>query len=95
MNIDYIKHSTLSKLEGYEFHYSSFPNGDFGSLERVEFENGIKFGTIDLWSKGWISIDIYDSELDEQIMNVLLSPSEVTQWEKIMENFHRFLNIEQ
>lgn len=93
MNIEYFKKSILPKLEGYEFHYSSFPNGDFGSLERVEFENGIKFGTIDLWSKGWVNIDIYDRELDEQLMNVLLSPSEVTQWEKTMVNFYHVLNI--
>lgn len=93
MNIEYFKKNILPKLEGYEFHYSSFPNGDFGSLERVEFENGIKFGTIDLWSKGWINIDIYDRELDEQLMNVLLSPSEVTLREKIMVNFYHILNI--
>lgn len=63
-------------LQGYSVEYSSFPNGDFGDLERVELEGFNKLATVEFWSKGWISIDVYDCACDEQIMNVLLSPEE-------------------
>lgn len=76
MDINFFKKEIQPILEGYNFQYSSFPNGDFGDLERVEFEGHNKIGTVDFWSKGWISIDIYDLILDDQLMNLLLGPDE-------------------
>lgn len=52
MNIDFFKTEVAPYLAGYELQYSSFSNGDFGDLERVEFERGDKLGTVDIWSKG-------------------------------------------
>lgn len=76
MDINFFKKEIQPILEGYNFQYSSFPNGDFGDLERVEFEGHNKIGTVDFWSKGWISIDIYDLILDDQLINLLLGPDE-------------------
>lgn len=76
MGINFFKKEIQPILEGYNFQYSSFPNGDFGDLERVEFEGHNKIGTVDFWSKGWISIDIYDLILDDQLINLLLGPDE-------------------
>lgn len=77
-------------LNGYSLEYSSFPNGDFGDLERIELEGFNKLGTVEFWSKGWVGIDIYDCALDDQIMNVLLSPEEK---ESIPQAFERFVKI--
>ncbi|MFS0825188.1 hypothetical protein [Pseudomonas phoenicis] len=63
-------------LKGFSLTYTSFTDGDFGDLERIELEGFNKLGTVEFWSKGWIGIDVYDCVTDNQIMNVLLSPEE-------------------
>ncbi|EAA9928501.1 hypothetical protein A6856_23870 [Salmonella enterica] len=93
MNIDFFKAEVALYLAGYELQYSSFSNGDFGDLERVEFERGDKLGTVDIWSKGWMSIDVYDSALDAQLINLLLSPDELEQQKKAIENLIRILEV--
>lgn len=82
MNIDCIKKIITPKLKNYKLTYNSFPNGDFGSLERIVIEGVNKVAGIDIWSKGWLSIDIYDLVLDEQVMNVLLEPEEIKEQEE-------------
>jgi len=63
-------------LKGYSVEYSTFANGDFGNLERIELEGFNKLATVEFWSEGWLGIDIYDCACDEQVMNILLSPEE-------------------
>lgn len=65
-------------LKCYTLVYSSFPNGDFGDLERVELEGFNKLATVEFWSRGWIGVDVYDVVLDQQVMSVLLSPEEMS-----------------
>jgi hypothetical protein len=65
-------------LKGCALEYSSFPNGDFGDLERVELEGFNKLATVEFWSRGWIGVDVYDVVLDQQVMCVLLSPEEMS-----------------
>ena len=93
MNIDFFKTKVAPYLAGYELQYSSFSNGDFGDLERVEFERGDKLGTVDIWSKGWMSIDVYDSALDAQLINLLLSPDELEQQKKAIKNLIWILEV--
>ncbi|ATV42510.1 MULTISPECIES: hypothetical protein [Pectobacterium] len=81
MNVSYFKEFIAPQLSKCKLTYSSYPNGDFGSLERVVIEGGGKIAGVDIWSKGWLDIDIYDLLLDEQIMNVLLEPTEFQQQE--------------
>lgn len=90
MNIIFFKKEIEPILVGYDFKYSSFPEGDFGDLKRVEFEGHSKVGTIDFWSKGWISIDVYDLILDDQVLNLLLGPDE--EQLKAIENLVNILN---
>lgn len=75
-SIAWFKRDIEHRLSGYSLSYSSFLNGDFGDLERIELEGFGKLATIEFWSKGWLGIDVYDCCLDAQIMNVLLSPEE-------------------
>ncbi|RON53983.1 hypothetical protein [Pseudomonas frederiksbergensis] len=76
MNIKYFDESIKPLMKGYSFKYAAFLEGDFGDLERVEFEGDNKVGGVEFWSKGWVGADVYDCVLDEQIFNVLLSPEE-------------------
>lgn len=76
MDIDFFKREIEPMLGDYSFKYSSFPDGDLGSLERVELEGNQKIGTIDFWSKGFIGIDIYNIKLDDQQFNLLLGPDD-------------------
>lgn len=93
MDINFFKAEIAPHLAGYELQYSSFSNGDFGDLERVEFEKGDKLGTVDMWSKGWMSIDVYDTALDAQLINLLLSPDELEQQKKAIETLLRILEV--
>ncbi|MEE4234063.1 hypothetical protein [Pseudomonas viridiflava] len=77
-------------LKGFSLEYSSFAEGDFGDLERIELEGFNKLGTVEFWSKGWVGIDIYDCALDDQVMNVLLSPEEK---ESVSHVFDKFVKI--
>jgi len=78
-------------LKGYAIKYSSFSDGDFGDLERIELEGFNKLGTVELWSKGWVGIDVYDCALDDQVMNVLLSPEEKESASRVFEGFIKLL----
>ncbi|MGY4490747.1 hypothetical protein [Pseudomonas sp. TE3610] len=77
-------------LKGFSLECSSFADGDFGDLERIELEGFNKLGAVEFWSEGWVGIDIYDCALDDQVMNVLLSPEEE---EYISQAFEMFVNI--
>lgn len=81
MNIDEFKNKTATQLKNYILNYSSYTHGDFGNLERVEIEGHNKVATIDIWSKGWLAIDIYDLSTEEQIMNIFLGPTEIKEQE--------------
>lgn len=91
MNINYFKKELAPNLKEYKLTYSSFPNGDFGSLERVVIERNNKIAGIDFWSKGWLEIDIYDLVVDDQIMNLLLDPSEFQEQNNAIKKFIEIL----
>ncbi|MBK5073440.1 hypothetical protein I2492_10900 [Budviciaceae bacterium CWB-B4] len=91
MDIHFFKKNISPKLTNYTLKYSSYPNGDFGDLERVEVQGENKIGGIDFWSQGWIDIDIYDLTLDEQLINVLLDPNEMEAQEKAIYKFLKIL----
>ncbi|WP_208604509.1 MULTISPECIES: hypothetical protein [Pseudomonas] len=90
MDSSWFDESVKPRLKGFSLEYSSFADGDFGGLERIELEGFNKLGTVEFWSKGWVSIDIYDLTIDYQVMNVLLSPEE---GESVSQAFDRFISI--
>ncbi|MCL9666965.1 hypothetical protein L2C91_00945 [Rosenbergiella epipactidis] len=90
MDMSYFKDNIAPKLSDYKLTYSSYPEGDFGSLERVVIEGDSKVSGIDIWSKGWLDIDIYDLKLDKQVMTILLEPVET---EKKKNSINLFLDI--
>lgn len=79
-------------LKGYSVEYSTFANGDFGNLERIELQGFNKLATVEFWSEGWIGIDMYDCACDEQVINILLSPEDKDLVSEVFENFLDALN---
>jgi len=90
MNLLQFDSQLVPLLQGYSVEYSQFEGGDFGALERVELDGFSKLATVEFWSRGWIGVDIYDCLIDEQLMNVLLSPDDA---ELEVDVFQRFISI--
>lgn len=80
-------------LSGYLVQNSSFTTGDFGALERVELEGNNKLATLDFWFAGWLGVDVFDCSIDEQVMNVLLSPEEAHRTPYVIKELLRILEI--
>ena|GEM_PF-954640 len=91
MNGRWFEEKIQPSLKGCNFEYSEFIDGDFGDLERIELKGLNKLATVEFWSKGWIGIDVYDCALDEQVMNVLLSPEEKDAAYQVFESLIKLL----
>ena len=91
MDMNDFKKILAPMLKNYKLTYSSYPNGDFGSLKRVSIEGENKIACIDFWSKGWLALDIYDLILDDQIMNILLDPFKIEEQSNAIKQFIRIL----
>jgi hypothetical protein len=63
-------------LTGFNITYTDEGRGDFGELQRASVEGNNKFATIDFWSSGWTSVDIFDCQEDAQTMNEMIPPAE-------------------
>lgn len=77
-------------LKDFSVASSTFPEGDFGDLERIEMAGLNKLATVEFWSSGWVGIDVYDCVCEQQVMNVLLSPA---QKDLVPEAFEALLDI--
>jgi len=91
MNLDWFKKELESKLENYEMTFSFFENGDFGNLDRVEFENLRKVGNIDFWDSGWIEIHLVDYKEEKELFHVMLEPNQEYEKERALEILKGFL----
>lgn len=90
-NIDWFKKEVEPLLHGFDLKYTFFGDGDFGALNRVEFEGYNKSGYVDFWSKDWLEIHLYDFHLDQELMNVLLEPSQEEKKEKAFNDLQKYL----
>ncbi len=90
-NIDWFKKSIAPNLEGYEILYKFFENGDFGSLNQVEFNSEKMGGVIDFWSTGWLGIHLIDYLKEDELLNVFFEPNQNSEKEKAWEDLQDFL----
>lgn len=90
-NILWFKTVIEPTLKDYEVEYRSYDDGDFGSLNQIEFNSKEKGGNIDFWGLGYVGVFLWDYQKDEEIMNVLLDPNQELEKEKAFENFQNFL----
>ena len=66
--------------KGFRYLVTYFKNGefsDFGALERVEFEDEKIMGTIEIWSSGWIGLDLIFLPDVKEVLNLMLPPEKV------------------
>ncbi|WP_072166393.1 hypothetical protein [Erwinia sp. Leaf53] len=91
MNISHFKSDIAPKLGSYILTYSSYPNGDFGSLERVEFSGNNLIGTLDFWSQGWLDINVYDCQQDEGLINRYYKPENIVEQEEALRSLCKIL----
>ncbi len=91
INIEWFKKNMLPALTGYKVSYRFFKKGDFGDDERVEFEGKNKGGSIDFWSTGWLGMHLYHYKEEQELINVLLEPSENLRKLKSIETLKKLL----
>ncbi len=84
-DINWFKKNVECNSSEFEFKYSFFENGDFGNLNRVEFEGKGKGGNIDFWDEGWMEIHMYDYSKDKEILHVLLEPNQEFEKDRAIE----------
>jgi len=91
-DVIWFKNEFISLLgEGYKMEYSTFKDGDFGNLERVEIEGNNKGGNIDFWSLGWLNIHLVDYEKGDELLNVLLEPHQEREQEEAFKKLQELL----
>jgi len=91
LDIEWFKKEVASKLNGYEFDYKFFKEGDFGSLNQVEFNSKKIGGNIDFWELGWLGVFIWSYEKEVQLLNILLEPHQKEEKEKIFDTLKEIL----
>jgi hypothetical protein len=75
-DIDWFKSKVIPHIKGYDIKYKFFTEGDFGSLNQIELDSKKIGGNIDLWGLGWLGVFLWNYETEEQIMNILIAPSQ-------------------
>jgi hypothetical protein len=91
ITIELFKEVVVPTLENYEIKYSNSKDGDFGSLDQIEFNSEKLGGNIDFWGLGWLGVFLWDYELDEEIMNILLSPEQEEEKQKVFQKLKELL----
>jgi hypothetical protein len=90
-DIEWFKSNFAQFFKGYDVNYRFYEEGDFGSLNQIDFNSNEKGGNIDVWGKGWLGIFLWDYKKEEQIMNVLLSPEQENEKQLALERFKNLL----
>jgi len=90
-DIDYYNNYIASYLKAYEIEYKSFDEGDFGSLEQVEFNNDKRGGNIDFWGLGQLGIFIWDYEKEAEILNIFLNPDQEEEKKEYLDKLKELL----
>jgi hypothetical protein len=88
-NLSWFKEA-ISNLKEYKVDYKHFENGDFGALTQIEFNSELKGGNVDFWSTGWVGIHLVNYSEGNELINLLLEPTEN---EQIYENLKKLINI--
>jgi hypothetical protein len=75
-DIEWFRSNVAPKIKGYELRYKFFDEGDFGSLNQVEFNSKRIGGNIDFWGLGWLGVFVWNYETEKELLNILLEPSQ-------------------
>jgi len=67
------------KLGSFATKHQHVENGDFGSLDQVEFESETVAGEVEFWDSGWVRLTVVDMVQQEWKQRVLLRPEQMDQ----------------
>ncbi|WP_264536424.1 hypothetical protein [Flavobacterium sp. N1736] len=81
----WFKTAIESTLKDYEINHRYYEDGDFGSLNQIEFNSKEKGGNIDFWGLGWLGVFLWDYKKEKEIINVLLEPNQVQKQKRLLE----------
>ncbi len=90
-DIEWFRQEIAPILRGYEITYTYFEEGDFGSLNKVEFNSTKLGGSIDFWGLNWLGILLWNYKEERELINVLLEPDEESGKEKALNDLLTFL----
>ncbi|RSK38410.1 hypothetical protein [Hymenobacter perfusus] len=76
--LTWFKEELAPRFAGFAVVYRSCGEGDFGTLERVEFESDALLGTLDFWSHDWLDVHVIDRVSVEERLNLFLGPDQET-----------------
>ena len=85
-DIKWFKQELKHLFKQYEIEYRHFPEGDFGELQEVVFENKFKVGAIQFWSMDYLVIQLFDYQNQEMLINIIFEPNQDAQKEKGLQN---------
>ncbi len=90
-DLEWFKKEVVPYLTDYEIQYRFYSEGDFGTLTQANFNSKRKGGGIDFWGLGWLGVDLYDYEKDEEVLNVLLEDNEIEEQDQLLEKLKKIL----
>ncbi len=90
-DVVWFKKTIVPDLQGYEIKHKYFEEGDFGSLDQIEFNSDFKGGVVDFWNSGWLGIHLYNYSIDEEIMNLLLEPKQISEKDDALNKMIEYL----
>lgn len=90
-DIEWFKSNVIPKIKGYELGYKFFDEGDFGSLNQIEFNSKKIGGNVDFWGLGWLGIFVWNYETEEQLLNVLLEPNQKKEQDEALKQLQDLL----
>ncbi len=90
-DVEWFKDNVVPKIKGYELEYKFFDEGDFGSLNQIEFNSKKIGGNVDFWGLGWLGIFVWNYETEEQLLNVLLEPNQQKEQDEALRQLQNLL----
>ena len=90
-DIEWFKSNVVPKIKEYELVYKSFDEGDFGSLNQIEFNSKKIGGNVDFWGLGWLGVFVWNYETEEQLINVLLEPNQKQEQDDALKQLQELL----
>ncbi|MEZ4887457.1 MAG: hypothetical protein R3E32_22180 [Chitinophagales bacterium] len=91
MNIQWFKNKIEPTLSEFEIKYKYFEEGDFGSLNQVEFNSLTKGGEVDFWSSGVLAIHLVDYVEGVELMNEFLESKQTKEKENALRRLQNLL----
>ena len=93
-DLTWFKTYVAPKMIGYELEYRFWNDGDFCSLNQVQFNSEKMGGAMNFWGQGWTGIHLVDYSADVELLNILLVPTQESAMTESFSKLLEFLNVE-